>query len=118
MSSNAPEDIRVFVLDFALNNAVAERGARGKAYARLRFRFWQCVGRSVRATLAAFVRSRGYLRADLGRWVKSCVRHRQRCKDLASTEGVELFLGKAFESDAEDDESDVAVFGSRAGIRK
>jgi hypothetical protein len=48
--------------------------------------------------------------------LEGCVCHGERGEDFAQAEAVERFAGYAFEGDAEDDESDVAVFGADGGI--
>ena len=42
--------------------------------------------------------------------------HGQRAEDFPAAENVQGLLGEAFKSDAKNDESDVAVFGARAGV--
>ncbi len=44
------------------------------------------------------------------------MRHAERTENFALAECVETFIGKPFECDAKNDESDVAVFGARAGV--
>ena len=41
--------------------------------------------------------------------------HPERAEDFALAEAVEGFAGQAFQSDAEDDESDVAIVDASAG---
>ena len=43
------------------------------------------------------------------------MRHAERAEDFALAEDVEGFVGETFESNAENDEANVAVFGARAG---
>ena len=43
------------------------------------------------------------------------MRHAERTEDFALAEGVERFVGEAFEDDAQNNEADVAVFGARSG---
>src|SRR4029077_15392002 len=117
MASDAAEHAGVLVLDLALDDSSAE-GARWRkreiwldAGGRLRFRPF--AERSVRATL---VGSGWNVLTLLWRRVVSGAGHAQRSEYLALAEAVEGFVGDAFQGDAQDDKSDVAVFGTLARI--
>ena len=85
----ATEDAGVFVLHFSLDEAMTE---------------------------AAIIGCRRDLGANLFRWIKSCVDHAERSKEFALAEAIQRFIGDAFEGDAKEDESDVAIVGAGAGI--
>src|SRR6185369_3650241 len=53
--------------------------------------------------------------AKRGWWIEAGVGEAERVKDLALAESVERFTGEFFERVAEDDETDVAVFGTGPG---
>lgn len=89
VSSDTAEDESIFVLDFALDDAMAER---------------------------AIVDGGRNFRAHLGGRVERRAGHGERAENFALAEGVEGFLCDASEGFAEDDESDVAVFGLGSGI--
>jgi len=79
----------IFVLHFSLNDAVAERLIVG------------CGGDG----------------SSPPRWrIERRVRHGQWPEDFVLTEAVERLVGDALERDSQDDETDVAVFGSGAGV--
>ncbi len=44
------------------------------------------------------------------------MRHSERSEDFPLAEAVKAFVGQPFESDAEEDESNIAVVGVAAGI--
>lgn len=120
MRGDAAEDESVFVLNFALDDSVAE-GAAGWAwaYARRHRCGRHIADRSVRATLFlffAFVGGGRDMGARLWGRVEGCVGHGERAEDFALGENIERFRGDAFESGTEDEESDVAVFSVGAGI--
>ena len=48
-------------------------------------------------------------------WIESGVSHAERAEDFSLAEDIEGFVGQALEGHAEDDESDVTVFGAHAG---
>ena len=112
------QDAGVFVLNFALDDSLAEGAAVAQALRVIRFR--QLSDRSVRPTrfffAFSFVGGGRDLCADFWWGIKCCVRHRQWGEDFAPAEAVERFVGQAFEDDAEDDESDVTVLGADSGI--
>ena len=117
MASDAAEHAGVLVVHLALDDSSAE-GARLRkreillaAGVRLRFRLF--AEGSVRATL---VGSRWNVLTLLWRRVVSGTGHAERSEYFALAEAVEGFTGEAFEGDAEDDKSDVAVFGALARI--
>jgi len=51
-----------------------------------------------------------------GRWTEGCARHSQWAEDFALAETVDGFFGQPLESEAKNDECDVAVFGASAGV--
>ena len=87
MRGNASEDAGVLVLDFTLDDAVAE---------------------------GTVVRCRRNFMFQRSPRIERRVHHAERPKNFALAEGIERFIGEAFESEAENDESDIAVFGARA----
>ena len=113
MASDAAEHAGVFVVHLALDDSSAEGARLRKLAAGGRLRFRPFVEGSVRATL---VGSGWNVLTLLGRRVVSGAGHAQRSEYFALAEAVEGFIGEAFQGDAEDDKSDVAVFGALARI--
>lgn len=95
VSRHATEDEGVFVLNYALNDSLAE-GAVGISLSLI----------GGRRNFCTHVR----------RGVERGVGHCQWPEDFALAETIERFSVDAFERRAQDDESDVAIFGSGAGI--
>ena len=89
MCSHATQEAGVFVLNFALDDAVAKA-------------LVVCGGRDGEAQCGCGVERR--------------VRHAEGAEDFALAEMVEEFVGETLESHAEEDESDVAVLGVRARV--
>src|SRR6266851_281524 len=117
MASDAAEHAGVLVLDLTLDDSSTE-GARLRKRgilldARRRLRFQVFADGRVRPTL---VGSGWNVFALLGRRVVSGVGHAQRSEYFALAEAVEGLIGEAFQGDAEDDESDVAVLRTPARI--
>src|ERR1700686_2843595 len=88
MSSHAAEYARIFVLHFALNNAVPKATILSRRRNRL-FQSWS--------------------------GIECRTAHAQRAKNFSLAENVERLVGQSFESKAQKDESDVAVFGAGSG---
>src|SRR5580658_1360341 len=89
MPRDPAEHAGILILHFTLNDAVAE---------------------------GLIVSSCWNLRADFGWRVERSVRPLPRCKDFPLAERGERFVGETFESNAEQDESNVAVVGARSWI--
>ena len=89
VSGDSSENAGVFVLNFTLDDAVAESLVIGGG--------WD-------------------IGAEFRRRFESSVSQGQWAEDFALTETVERFIGQALHGDAEEDESDVAVFDVRAGV--
>ena len=91
MTGHATQHAGVFVLYFALDNAVAE---------------------------AAVISGGRNGIAPRCRWIVGGVGHSQRAEQFALAEAVKSLISDAFESDAENNEADVAVFSFRSRIRR
>src|SRR5258708_14950912 len=117
MASDAAEPAGVLVVDLALYDSSAEGAGLRKREILLdaggRLPFPLFADRSVRATL---VGSGWNVLTLLWRRVVSGAGHAKRSEYFALAEAVERFIGEAFQGDAEDDKSDVAVFGTLARI--
>src|SRR5271156_4436226 len=87
MSGNAAQEARIFVLHLALDDAVPEAAIVGR---------WRD--------------------GVLQRWrgIECRMRHTERTEDFALAGCVEGFVGQAFEGDAKEDETNVAVLCVRA----
>ena len=116
VSGYAAEDAGIFVLHFALDDAIAESAAggviasarRGLRFRRLPARVSDPHGPSRSSAVGGI--ERGFLRR-----IEGCI-HAERGKDFAPAKTVERFVGEAFERNAEKNKSDVAVFGAGARI--
>lgn len=89
MAGDSAEEAGVFILHFALDDAMTE---------------------------GAVVGGRGNGDLPGGRRIEKRVRHAEGAEDFTLAEAVERFVGDAFQSDAENDEADVAVLSAGAGI--
>src|SRR6202044_647157 len=89
MRRNPAQHAGIFVLHFALNNSFPK---------------------------SSIVLRRRNLYANLRRRIESRIRHRKRREDLALAEAVERFVSQPFESDAENDEANVAILGAASWI--
>src|SRR5258708_15380582 len=89
VSGNAAQYGSVFVVDFALDDPIAE---------------------------SLIIHGRRNVRANFGRRIEGGATHPQRAKNFALAEAVKRFAGDALERSAQDDEADIAVFGAGAGI--
>ena len=88
---DSAKDAGVFVLHFSLDHAVTE---------------------------AAIVGGRRDLRTNLFRGIESCMDHAQRSEKFALAKSIERFISETLEGDAQDDESYVAVIGTRSRISR
>ena len=89
VSGDSAEDAGIFVLHFSLDHAMTE---------------------------AWIVGGRRDLRTELFRRIESCIDHAQRSENFALAKSIERFISEALEGDAKDDESYVAVIGTRSRI--
>src|SRR5437867_151342 len=90
MSGYASQDTGVLVIDFSLDDAVAE------------------------GAVIDCGRNRGTPRRG---WIESSVRHSQWAEHLTLTETVKRFISNALERNSKNDKTDVTVYGLGAGIR-
>src|SRR5205807_3506445 len=104
------QDESIFVLNFSLNDSVAESAATTGWFLR-------CIvpGSSARVKWS-FIGGRWNLGPGLGWRIEGGISHGQRTKDFALAENVERLFSDSFESGTHDDESNVAVFGTRCWI--
>src|SRR5437762_184923 len=90
LSGHASQDAGILVINFSLNDAVAERAVIDCGQNR---------------------------RSPSRRRIESCVGHAQRSEYLALAESVKRFVRDAFEGDAENDKTNVTVGGLAVRIR-
>src|SRR5215469_13432162 len=94
MGSYSAEHKSVLILDFSLNDAVAEGAAAVLAFALVRLQWMPCTDRSVRATLVGCGRNSW---AQVLRRIKPRTCHRQRAENFALAVGVERFFGQTLQ---------------------
>ena len=101
MWGNSAENEGILILHFALDDPTPKSAWTDK---------------SVRPTGICFVGGGWNLWTEFPGGIECRARHRQRSKNFSLAEGVECFASQAFERNAEDNESDVAVFGASVRI--